>query len=316
MFFGRDREVDELVAKMSEPRGRALLVIGASGLGKPSVVLAGVWKAIIKEGRLPGSAQWKWYRIQPSDGDTPWDALARGLKETFQLSARLRLMTAGSTLRNLLAQHLSQRQELILLVDQFEELFTGGFKEPDIQSFLELLIGTAQDATNRLRVVATIRSEFLGKLEAYKPTLNLLNSPYRHHLGPVSPRMLQEMIERPAEATGYRFEPGLVERILQDTGQEPGNLALVEYALKQLFERRKGRTFTIEAYEAVGGVVGAITTKANDVLSGLEDEVRVVVLTFGSKSGRYKAHGRPGGARVPCLGDERDRTRGHCGSDS
>lgn len=276
LFFGRDREVDELVAKMSEPGGRALLVIGASGSGKSSVVAAGIWQAVVKQGRLPGSTQWIWHRIQPSDGDTPSDALARGLKETFQLSARPRLTTTGVTLPDLLSQHLSPDQELILFVDQFEELFTSGFKEPDIQIFLEQLIGTAQDATNRLRVVATIRSEFLGKLEAYEPTLKLLNSPYRYHLRPVSPRMLQEMIEKPAEATGYTFEPGLVERILQDTGQEPGNLALVEYALKQLFENRKGRTFTVEAYETIGGVVGAITTKANEVLSGLDEEVRRV----------------------------------------
>lgn len=274
LFFGRDREVDELVAKMSEPRGRALLVIGASGSGKSSVVSAGVWKAIIKEERLPGSAQWKWHRIQPSDGDTPWDALARGLKETFQLSARPRLTATGVTLRDLLSQHLSKSQELILFVDQFEELFTSGFNESDIQTFLEQLIGAAQEPTNRLRVVATVRSEFLGKLEAYKPTLNLLNSPYRYHLGPVSPRMLQDMIEKPAEATGYTFEAGLVERILQDTGQEPGNLALVEYALKQLFERRRGGMFTVESYETIGGVVGAIATKANDVLSGFHEEVR------------------------------------------
>ncbi len=274
LFFGRDREVDELVAKMSEPGGRTLLVIGASGSGKSSVVAAGVWQAITKQGRLPGNAQWLWQRIQPSDGDTPWDALARGLKEILQLAVRPRLTATGSTFRDLLSQHLTQGQELILFVDQFEEVFTSGFHEPDIQTFLEQVIGTAQDQTNRLRVIATIRSEFLGKLEEYESTLALLNSPYRHHLGPVSPRVLQDMIEKPAHATGYEFEPGLVERILQDTGQEPGNLALVEYALKQLFERRKGRIFTMEAYEAIGGVVGAIATKANDVLSGLEEEVR------------------------------------------
>lgn len=274
LFFGRDREVDDLITKMSHPGGRALLVIGASGSGKSSVVAAGVWKAIIQEGRLPGRAQWIWQRIQPSDGDSPSDALARGLKEAFQLSARPRLTATDSTLRDLLAQHLSQGQELILFIDQFEELFTSGFKDPDIQSFLELLISTAQDLTNRLRVVATIRSEFLGKLEAHEPTLKLLNSPYRYHLSPVSPRMLQDMVEKPAEATGYTFEPGLVEWILQDTGQEPGNLALVEYALKQLFERRAGRTFTMEAYEAIGGVVGAIATKANEVLSILDEAVR------------------------------------------
>ncbi|MBS0156247.1 MAG: SUMF1/EgtB/PvdO family nonheme iron enzyme [Nitrospira sp.] len=274
LFFGRDREVDELIGKMREPGGRALLVIGASGSGKSSVVAAGVWHAVIKQGRLPGCAEHVWLRIQPSDGDTPWDALARGLKETFQLPVRPRLTSTGSALCDLLSQQLSQGHELILFVDQLEELFTSGFNEPDIQGFLELVIGSAQESIYRLRVVATIRSEFLGKLEAYEPTLNLLNSPYRYHLGHVSPRMLQEMIEKPAETTGYQFEPGLVERVLNDTGQEPGNLALVEYALAQLFERRKGRTFTMEAYEAIGSVAGAIATKADEVLSKLPEEVR------------------------------------------
>jgi len=83
LFFGRDREVDELIAKMSEPGGRAVLVIGASGSGKSSVVAAGIRQAVTNHGRLPGPAQWLWQRIQPSDGDTPCDALARGLKEIF-----------------------------------------------------------------------------------------------------------------------------------------------------------------------------------------------------------------------------------------
>ena len=274
LFFGRDREVDELVAKMSEPGGRVLLVIGASGSGKSSVVAAGVWQAVIKHGRLPGSAERLWLRIQPSDGDTPFDALGRKLKEVWKLSARPDFTAKGTTLRDLLSKYLEQGRELILFVDQFEELFTCGFKEPDIRTFLDQLIGTAQDPTNRLRVVATIRSEFLGRLEAYESTLSLLNGPYRYHLGPVSPRMLQDMIQKPAEATGYTFEGGLVERILQDTGQELGTLAFVEYALKQLFERRNGRVFTVEAYEAIDGVVGAIATKANDVLSDLKEEVR------------------------------------------
>ena len=274
LFFGRDREVNELIGKMNEPEGRVLLVIGASGSGKSSVVAAGVWQAVVKQGRLPGIAQPLWHRIQPGDGDTPFDALARKLKEVLKLSARPDFTAKGVTLRGVLSKHLDQGQELILFVDQLEELFTRGFEEPAIQTFLEQMIGTAQDQTNRLRVVTTIRSEFVGKLEAYGSTLNLLNSPYRYHLGPLSPRMLQDMIEKPAEATGYRFESGLVEPLLQDTGQEPGNLPLVAYALKQLFERRKDQTFTVEAYEAIGGVVGAIATKANEALSGLDKEVQ------------------------------------------
>ena len=273
LFFGRDREVDDLVAKMSEPGGRVVLVIGASGSGKSSVVAAGVWQAVTKQGRLSGSTRWLWQRIQPSDGNSPSDAVARGLKDTFQLAARPKVTDTGE-LRDLLSRHLNEGEELILFVDQFEELFTSSFKELDIQSFLELLFSTAKEPMNRFRIVATIRSEFLGKLEAYDSTLNLLNSPYRYHLGPVSPRMLQAMIEKPAEATGYDFESGLVDRILMDSGQEPGNLPLVAYALKQLFEQRKGRSFTVEAYEAMGGVVGAIATRAHEVLSALPEAVQ------------------------------------------
>lgn len=279
LFFGRDREVDELIDKMSQSEGRVLLVVGASGSGKSSVVSAGVWQAIVKQGRLPGSTHWVWQRIQPSDGDTPWDAVARGLKDVFQLAVRPKLTDTGAALRDLLSRSLSPVQELVLFVDQLEELFTQEFKESDIQTFLKQLIDTAQDSTNQLRIVASVRSEFLGKLEAYESTLNLLNSPYRYHLGPVLPRMLQEMIEKPAEATGYTFEPMLVEQILDDTGQEPGSLPLVAYALKQLFNERKGRTFTAESYKAMGAVVGAIAKKADDELAKLSEEVRG---TFGT----------------------------------
>ena len=84
LFFGRDREVDDLVDKMSEPEGRVLLVSGASGSGKSSLVAAGLWHAVINEGRLPGSQHWVWQRIQPSNGETPFHSLAQGLKQTFR----------------------------------------------------------------------------------------------------------------------------------------------------------------------------------------------------------------------------------------
>ncbi len=274
LFFGRDREVDELLSKMREPKGRVLLVVGASGSGKSSVVEAGVWQAVIKQRRLHEGVEPVWHRCQPSDGDTPFDALARKMKSAWKLTTRPDLTNKETTLPRLLARYLTQNQELILFIDQMEELFTSGFKESDIQAFWQQLIDTAQDKENRLRVIATIRSEFIGNLEAYESTLDLLNSPYRYHLRPVSPLMLQDMLQKPAQATGYVFEPGLIDRIITDAGSEPGHLPLVAYALQQLFEKRKGNTFTVEAYSAIGEVVGAIGNKADDVLLRLSDEVR------------------------------------------
>ena len=101
-----------------------------------------------------------------------------------------------------------------------------------------------------------MRSEFIGKLEESESVLKVLNFGYNYHLGPLSPRILQEMIEQPAQATGYEFEPHLVRKIMDEVGVEPGNLPLVAYTLKQLFERRQGKTFTQEAYQAMGGVDG------------------------------------------------------------
>ena len=117
-----------------------------------------------------------------------------------------------------------------------------------------------------------MRSEFIARLEESESVLPLLNAGCNYHLGPVSPRVLQDMIERPAHATGYQFEPRLVDDILSETSQEPGALPLVAYALKQLFDRRRERAFTREAYKKIGGVAGAIGTAADQVIQGLDKE--------------------------------------------
>ena len=280
LFFGRDREVDELVGKMSEPEGRVLLVSGASGSGKSSLVAAGLWQAVINKGRLPGSERWAWHRIQPGDGETPFHSLAWGLKQAFpRITKRapdLAKELAGNqtTIEELLALHLDQGQELVLFIDQLEELFTQSFKNEDIRNFLEQLISTARDSQSRMRVTATVRSEFIARLEESEPMLQVLNNGYNYHLGPVSPRSLEEMIEKPAQATGYVFEPQLVDDILREAAQEPGSLPLVAYALKELFARRRERTFTRDAYKAIGGVVGAIGTQANQVMAGLDAQAQ------------------------------------------
>ncbi|MDR4494662.1 MAG: SUMF1/EgtB/PvdO family nonheme iron enzyme [Nitrospirales bacterium] len=281
LFFGRDQEVANLIAKMSEPQGRFLIISGASGSGKSSLVAAGLWKALKVEDRLPQSTRWVWQRMTPGDGETPFVSLAWGLKQAFhRLTPRpdelaKQLAKNSNAFEAQLASQLQDNQELLLFLDQLEELFTRGFKDEDIQHFLAHLVTVAQDPRNRLRVVSTVRSEFIGKLEESAQVLRVLNAGYNYHLGPVSPRIIQEMIEKPAQVTGYDFEPRLVNAILDEAGKEPGNLPLVAYALKQLFERRDRdkRTFTYAAYDAIGGVTGAIGTKADEVLKTLGSEV-------------------------------------------
>ena len=279
LYFGRDREVDELIARLSRPGGRFVLISGASGSGKSSLVGAGVWHALIDEGRIPGSRKWRWLRVRPGGGDTPFVALAWGLGQVFpQLTERpdalaMALSTDLNKLSQTVRKYVSDDQELVLFVDQLEELFTSPFDNEHIKRFLGVLVSTACDENNRVRVVTTLRSEFLGRIEESESEaiLDRLNEGYHYHLGPVSPRALQDMIEKPAKATGYQFEPeDLVNDILNDASHEPGQLPLVAYALKKLFERcHPLRQLTREAYEAVGKVAGAIGIQADQIMVGL-----------------------------------------------
>lgn len=278
LFFGRDREVNEVIAKMSEPEGRFVIISGASGSGKSSLVGAGAWHALIEDDRIPGSSDWIWLRIVPGDGKTPFASLAWRLKQQFSKIKTRPDKLADNLARNerelcdLLATHLHPDQDLVLFVDQLEELFTRRFDDHDIRLFLERLVATAHDKKNRLHVLTTVRSEFLGRLEESEAILGLLNAGYNYHLGPLSPRALQDMIEKPAQATGYEFEPNLVTDILQEARQEPGHLPLVAFALNQLFERRDKRQFTRTAYKEIRGL-GAIGTLADQVIEGLDEAV-------------------------------------------
>lgn len=276
LFFGRDREVEELVNKLSEPGGRFLIISGPSGSGKSSLVAAGLWQALMKEGRLPASQHWRWLRITPgADSRGPFVSLAAGLQHIFpkgtaragDLAVTL-ASDPGAFSKHIIPQ-LSHGQELVLFVDQLEELFTQGYPSAEIQSFLTHLVTLTADLQNRLRVVATIRSEFFGRLAESEPVRLKINDGFQVLIGPISLKALEEMIEQPAAATGYTFEPQLVETILDDTGKEPGNLPLAAYALKQLFEQRQGRAFTRAVYDAMKGVAGAIGTKADQVMETL-----------------------------------------------
>lgn len=104
-----------------------------------------------------------------------------------------------------------------MFIDQLEELFTRGFHHEDTQNILAQLVATAQHKQNHVRLVATVRSEFIARLEESEPILRVLNAGYHYHPGPVPPRALQDMIEKPAYAIGYAFIHKVVDEIMCKT---------------------------------------------------------------------------------------------------
>jgi WD40 repeat protein len=281
LFFGRELPVAKLVGLLRE--GRSLLVVvGASGSGKSSLVRAGLIPALernqpLADGALPpdGSADWPVHVITPT---------ARPLKElAAALTRDSESVTATATLMDDLArdprcldlaasralQRGGRGNRLLLVVDQFEELFTACKDGAERKQFVDNLLTTAAPETGGPTVVVlTLRADFYAHCLQFE-NLRAALEKEQTLLGPMSPKELRRAIEEPAKRGGWEFEEGLVERLLKDAGDEPGALPLLSHALLETWEQRRGRRLTFKGYEEAGGVSGAIAQTAESVYASL-----------------------------------------------
>ena len=154
-------------------------------------------------------------------------------------------------------------RELLLVVDQFEELFTLTAEETR-RHFLAGLTALAADPRSPVRVLVTLRADFFDQPLVYPEFGELLRAGMVAVTAP-SEDELAEAIERPARRVGVRYEPGLVSQIMADVRDQPGALPLLQYALTELFDARTSDTLTLEGYVATGGVVGALGHRAEDL---------------------------------------------------
>ncbi|MEM9905352.1 MAG: hypothetical protein AAF921_10050 [Cyanobacteria bacterium P01_D01_bin.44] len=267
-FFGREIFVTALAEAVEH---RAFIpILGASGSGKSSVVLAGLVP------RLQQLGQWQFTHFRP--GEDPFHALALALVplmipdldamgqmvQARQLanhlkSGELRLSDAIATIQR---QHL--RDRILLIADQFEELYTLCLDEGPRRQFLDCLLSSlpVTHSQSSLVLVATLRADFLSNALAYRPFADVLQTG-DIKLGAMNPDELAQVIEKPAQKLGVGFEEGLVKRILKDVSAEPGNLPLLEFALTELWKRRTSKLLTHQAYEAIGEVKGALARHAD-----------------------------------------------------
>lgn len=273
-FFGRERVVERLLARLGATgtSGRFLAVVGPSGSGKSSVVRAGLVPAV-RVGALPGSADW--FVVDISPGRHPFEALEAGLQRVaISAPASLfeRLSDGRAGISAAARRALPEGSQLLLIIDQFEELFTQT-PQPTTQAFLEALAGAVEDPRGAVRVVVTLRADFYDRPLGHRAVGELLRRG-TEVITPMSPEELRRAIDGPAERLGVRFEPGLVAEMVADVTDRPGTLPLLQYALTELFDLRRGSTIHLATYRAMGGVSGALIRRAEALYSGFDEAAR------------------------------------------
>ena len=289
LFFGRDSEIEDLLIRLGQ--FPILTVIGNSGCGKSSLVRAGLVPAL-RAGRFRyGNSTvggWRVAILRPSGA--PFDYLAEvlpsqlapelsvGEQAGFIAECRNKLPSGGEALLDAISALANAAEQnggtrVLLVVDQFEELFTLTASRDLRERYIDALLAAARwDASMPVHVVLVLRADFyahclehagLGRcLQA-----NLYNVPRMDH------EQLREAIEKRLALAGARAEPGLIDSLLDDVGTEPGDLALLEHALGRLWERCGGfgRTLSNDAYSAIGRLRGALSAHADEVYGQITD---------------------------------------------
>ncbi|WP_344396312.1 SUMF1/EgtB/PvdO family nonheme iron enzyme [Streptomyces vastus] len=275
LYHGRSSVVRRLVRTI----GHASLagVVGASGSGKSSLVHAGLIPALRRQ------EHWAVAVFRP--GSHPYAALAGALVElahpeatveqnaaaAASMAERMRTSGISSSIEQIVRR---LDRPLLVFADQFEELFTHCRDRQDIEQFLDHLADFAQEhpgGTSRAKAVLTLRGDFYGRAIAHRRFSDVLQD-HVINLPPMNRAELRSAIVEPARARQLDLEDGLVDRILDDVGSEPGNLPLLEFALTLLWDRQSSGKLTHTAYEAVGEVVGAIATRAEEMYSTLSPQ--------------------------------------------
>ncbi|MFF9488322.1 helix-turn-helix domain-containing protein [Streptomyces sp. NPDC014676] len=277
-FFGREQATARLVARLGERTagGGPLVVVAPSGAGKSSLLHAGLLPALA-DGALPGSAGWRTVRMTPSG--RPLRSLAGHVAAATGVGVSG--LRAGvddpHTWRALLGDAAGPAGRLLVLVDQFEELFTECRDEEARHSFVRALqaasapSGPGAAADPPALVVLSLRADLYGRCLAYPELVAALEEGH-FPLGPMTRGELLQAVTGPARAEGLELESGLTELLLQELGAlevppgqdayPPGALPLLAHALRETWRQREGDRLTVAGYRRSGGIGHAVATTA------------------------------------------------------
>ena len=313
IFFGRTKAIGDVLNALRQQAAASrafVLVLGASGSGKSSLVRAGVLPLLTQPGVVEGVGLWRRAILRPSDAGgnifqsltaalirpealpeltadgTAADAISRDLRENPKAIALLikgGLSQAAAELAR--SQNLAKQPDarLVVFVDQLEELFTSDrTTAEDRRAFVDALSALAR--SGRVWVIGTLRSDFYPRCAEISELVALKEGAGSYDLMLPSPSEIGQMVRQPAHAAGLRFEedPASGEHLddlLRDAAvASPESLPLLEFALEELYRQRTNRgLLTHAAYRALGGVEGALAKKAEEVFTSLTTDVQAAM---------------------------------------
>ncbi len=281
-FFGRSREIASMMTRIRDQP--LMAVVGSSGVGKSSFVRAGLVPALKRSGET-----WETLVIRP--GRKPLESLAAVIQPMVATSTNLaddmeEQRKLVETLRRepghlghvLRGRARLDSRRLLVFVDQFEELYTQTADPAERAAFTACLSAVADDATSPLRVVLSIRSDFLDRVAEDQRFVTELTQGL-FFLGPPNREGLRDAIVQPAEMAGFRFElPTMVDDMLNHLESTPGALPLLQFAATKLWEARDTarKMLTHASYTAMGGVAGALASHADRVVENLGSKANLV----------------------------------------
>ena len=276
VFFGQDgvrRDLQATIHQLPQRKSRLLLILGASGCGKSSLLRAGLVPWLAEADRR------RWIVLEPfRPGKKPFDWLHQALEEGFRAFGGIAHGAPARTAEQLSDQledlrRLSKRQDawVVIPIDQFEELLgRGDVRDPEVTSAADAFLGLLADLLakegSQVLIIVTLRSDFYGQLQLHSSGLNrLAGQPIP--LGPMDPAGFRQVIEGPAQRVGLRLESGLSDALVGDTATGDA-LPLLAFTLQELWEGRvAGTGLTLMQYEGFGRLSGAVQRKADAVLS-------------------------------------------------
>ncbi|MEU5403603.1 helix-turn-helix domain-containing protein, partial [Streptomyces sp. NPDC005963] len=257
VFFGRTELADQLHSMLASHR--LVILTGASGSGKSSLLRAGLIPALQQTGRT--SLRCSAIRVI-TPGPRPATTHAQALTGVFNLTETSATRPGDGELQ----------RDTVILVDQFEEVFTLCQDSAERARFLDLLLAGRNHGSG-LRVVIAVRADFYTHCTGHPGLVEILGTAHLV-VGPMSANELRRAVVGPARVAGLIVERELTALIVEETAAEPGGLPLMSHALLEVWRRRRGRTLTLAAYEAIGGIHGAVASTAEHTYNQLTPDQR------------------------------------------